>query len=130
MLMLDAMDELLSHIKEVQADVIELSNESLMKMSSFMEKNKLEIDEEISTALQYQDIISQQLSASIEAIDSVKKSIDVYSERYKDGEGLTQESIGKLQEELRVTLADAKDKKSRFLGKLSESNEEDEIEFF
>ncbi|MDF1879168.1 hypothetical protein JHD46_05875 [Sulfurimonas sp. SAG-AH-194-C20] len=130
MLMLDSIDELLSHIKSVQVDVVELSNESLMKMSSFMEKNNLEIDEDISTALQYQDIITQQLNASIEAIDSMKKSIDMFSHAYKNDEGLAQESINKLQEKLSLTLAEAQDKKNRFSGKISASDADETIEFF
>ncbi|MEA1982754.1 MAG: hypothetical protein U9N39_04350 [Campylobacterota bacterium] len=130
MMMLSSIDELLVHIKDVQLDVIELSNESLMKMSSFMEKNSLEIDEDISTALQYQDIISQQLNASIEAIDSMKKSIEIFSHAYKSDEGLANESLVKLQEKLTATLQEAKDKKSRFSGKHASEHADDEIEFF
>ncbi|MEA2073419.1 MAG: hypothetical protein U9O86_07510 [Campylobacterota bacterium] len=130
MMMLSSIDELLVHIKDVQLDVIELSNESLMKMSSFMEKNGLEIDEDISTALQYQDIITQQLNASIEAIDSMKKSIEIFSHAFKNDEGLANESIAKLQEKLTATLQEAKDKKSRFSGKHAPDHAEDEIEFF
>jgi len=130
MMILDSIDELLEHIKEVQQDVMELSNESLMKMSSFMEKNSLEIDEDISTALQYQDIITQQLTATNEAIDSMKKSIDIFSHAYKSDEGLANESLAKLKEKLNVTLQDAKDKKSRFSGKFATEHADDEIEFF
>jgi len=129
-MMLDSIDELLTHIKEVQLDVIELSSESLMKMSSFMEKNSLEIDEDISTALQYQDIITQQLQATINAIDSMKTSLDIFSHAYKSDEGLANESIAKLKEKLNTTLQEAKDKKSRFSGKFAESHADDEIEFF
>jgi len=130
MMMLDSIEELLVHIKEVQLDVIELSSESLMKMSSFMEKNGLEIDEDISTALQYQDIVTQQLNASIEAIDSMKKSIEIFSHAFKSDEGLANESLAKLQEKLTATLQEAKDKKSRFSGKHAPEHAEDEIEFF
>jgi len=130
MMMLDSIDELLEHIKEVQVDVMELSNESLMKMSSFMEKNNLEIDEDISTALQYQDIITQQLTATNEAINSMKKSIDIFSHAYKSDEGLANESIVKLKDKLNATLQDAKDKKSRFSGKHATEHADDEIEFF
>lgn len=130
MLMLDSVEELLAHIKEVQLDVMELSSESLMKMSSFMERNSLEIDEDISTALQYQDIITQQLTATNEAIDSMKKSIDIFSHAFKSDEGLANESIAKLKEKLNTTLQDAKDKKSRFSGKVANDHVDDEIEFF
>ena len=130
MMMLDSIDELLLHIKEVQLDVIELSNDSLLKMSSFMEKNNLEVDDDIATALQYQDIITQQLNASIEAIDSMQKSIDIFSHAYKNDESLAEESLVKLKAKLEATLKDAKDKKSRFSGKSSESSVNEDIEFF
>ena len=130
MMMLDSIDELLLHIKEVQSDVIELSNESLMKMSNYMEKNELEIDEEIATALQYQDIITQQLSATIEAIESMQKSIEVFSHAYKNDESLVSQNMNKLKEKLSATLQEAKDKKSRFSGKITDETIDDEIEFF
>jgi len=112
--MLNSVDELLTHIKDVQKDVIELSSESLMKMSGFMEKNSLEIDEDISMALQYQDIITQQLNATIEAIDSMRQSIEIFSHAYESDESLATQSMVKLQEKLNATLKDAKDKKNRF----------------
>ena len=130
MMMLESIEELLNHIKDVQLDVMELSNESLMKMSGFIERNKLEIDEDISTALQYQDIITQQLTATNEAIDSMVKSIDMFSHAFKSDEGLAQQSIVKLQEKLQTTLAQAKEKKSRFSGKHAAEHADDEIEFF
>lgn len=129
-MILDSIDELLVHIKDVQSDVIELSGESLMKMSGFIEKNGLEIDEDISTALQYQDIITQQLNASIEAIDSMQKSIEIFSHAFKSDEGLVNESLTKLQEKLTATLQEAKDKKSRFSGKHAPEHADDDIEFF
>jgi len=130
MLMLKSVDELLLHIKEVQLDVIELSTESLLKMSSYIEKNSLEIDEDISTALQYQDIITQQLNATIEAIASMQNSIERFSHAYESDENLATESMLKLQEKLSITLKDAKDKKSRFAGKHAAQHADDEIEFF
>lgn len=133
MMILNSVEELLSHIKDVQEDVISLSNESLLKMSGFMEKNNLEIDENIATALQYQDIITQQLNATIEAIDSMRKSIDRFSHAYESDENLATQSLDKLQAKLNATLQDAKDKKSRFSGKVADKADDsdtDEIEFF
>jgi hypothetical protein len=114
---LNSIDELLTHIKDVQLNVMNLSSDSLMKMSSFMEKNNLEIDDDISTALQYQDIISQQLSATIEAIDSIKEVLDI-------------EDNSELQDKLNLILQEAKDKKNRFSGNSIEDSSDDEIEFF
>ena len=131
MVILNAVDELLEHIKEVQLDVIELSNDSLLKMSSFIEKNSLEIDEDISTSLQYQDIITQQLNASIEAIESMRNGINRFNHTYESDENLVNESMQKLQEKLSATLQDAKDKKDRFSGKTAEHDAPtDDIEFF
>ncbi|MFA6192195.1 MAG: hypothetical protein WC665_07560 [Sulfurimonas sp.] len=131
MLILNSVDELLSHIKEVQKDVIHLSSESLMMISSFIEKNALEIDNDVVTALQYQDIISQQLNATIEAIESVQSSIYRFSHAYQTDENLVVESMKKLQDKFSTALSEAKDKKSRFSGKFADGNADtDEIEFF
>ncbi len=131
MLILNSVDELLSHIKDVQKDVINLSSESLMMISSFIEKNALEIDNDVATALQYQDIISQQLNATIEAIDSVQSSIYRFSHAHQADENLVVESMKKLQDKLDAALAQAKDKKSRFSGKSADNHtDSDEIEFF
>ena len=130
MLILDSVDSLLEHIEQVQKDVINLSGDSLLKMSNYIEKNQLEVDDDISTALQYQDIITQQLSASVEAIESMRKSMKRFSHAFESDENLAQDSIKKLQEKLNTTLAEAKDKKNRFSGKVSNDDASDEIEFF
>ncbi len=131
MLILKSVDELLTHIKDVQTDVISLSNDSLLKMSSFIEKNSLEIDEDITTALQYQDIITQQLNATSEAIDSIKNSIEVFSHAFESDENLVASSMQKLQDKLSITLQEAKDKKERFSGRCTQdATDADEIEFF
>ena len=131
MLILKSVDELLDHIKNVQRDVISLSGESLMKMSGFIEKNSIEVDEDILTALQYQDIITQQLSATIEAIDSMKSSMERFSHAYESDENLAAQSIDKLREKLNSTLQEAKEKKDRFSGKSAQQSiDTEEIEFF
>ena len=130
MLILDSVDSLLEHIEQVQKDVINLSGDSLLKMSNYIEKNQLEVDDDISTALQYQDIITQQLNATIDAIESMRKSINRFSHAFESDENLAQDSMKKLQEKLNITLAEAKDKKNRFSGKVSDDDASDEIEFF
>ena len=130
MLILNSVDKLLEHIKEVQEDVISLSHDSLMKMNGFIEKNNLEVDENITTSLQYQDILTQQLNATIEAIDSMRSSIEVFSHAYKNDENLVSQSMKKLEEKLNSTLQEAKDKKDRFSGKSVSDDADDAIEFF
>ena len=128
---LNSVDELLTHIKDVQLDVSNLSNDSLLRMSRYIDKNSLEIDDDISTALQYQDIINQQLNAIVEAIDSMRHSIRVFNHAYESDTNLVNENLNKLQDKLNLALEEAKDKKSRFSGnRNSEETESDEIEFF
>ena len=130
MILLNSIDNLLEHLEEVQNDVISLSNDSLLKMSGYIEKHNIEVDEDIATALQYQDIITQQLTASVEAIESMRVSIKRFSHAFNNDESLAQESMKKLQDKLNITLADAKEKKNRFAGKTSDNEASDEIEFF
>jgi len=130
MLILNSVDSLLEHIKSVQEDVINLSHDSIVKINGFIEKNNLEVDDDVLTAMQYQDIVSQQLNATIEAIDSMRSSIEIFSHAYKSDENLATESITKLQEKLNATLKEAQDKKDRFSGKSAFENADDEIEFF
>ena len=131
MMILNSVDSLLEHIKDVQTDVIGLSNDSLLKMSSYIEKNQLEVDDEISTALQYQDIITQQLTATIDAIESMRTSIDMFTHAYEQDESIARASMNKLEDKLNTTLNEAKEKKNRFSGKTLQDTEEfDEIEFF
>ncbi len=129
MMMLSAIKELLEHIKEVQQDTIKLSQDSTMMLSRFIEESKVEIDDNAATALQYQDIISQQLTATIEAIDSTEKSIDIFENAYQSDEIVATNSLEKLQKKLNLTLDDAKRKRDAFSGKLTHK-QEDEIEFF
>lgn len=129
MMMLSAIKELLEHIKEVQQDTIKLSQDSTMMLSRFIEESKVEIDDNAATALQYQDIISQQLTATIEAIDSTEKSINIFENAYQSDEIVATNSLEKLQKKLNLTLDDAKRKRDAFSGKLTHK-QEDEIEFF
>ena len=94
-----------------------------------MEKNSIELDESAAQALQYQDIISQQLSASIEAINSVQQSINIFESAYESDEKIVNDSLEKLNVKLKSTLEMAKDRREAFSGKLGSSDQE-EIEFF
>ena len=129
MLMLTSINELLEHIKEVQVDTIKLSQDSTMMLSRFIEENNIELDENAATSLQFQDIISQQLNATIEAIDSVQKSIEIFENAYQSDEKVVSGSMGKLQKKLKATLTNARLKREAFSGKLRHENI-DEIEFF
>ena len=129
MLMLTSIHELLEHIKEVQLDTIQLSKDSTMILGRIIEDNNIELDENAAASLQFQDIISQQLSATIEAINSVQKSIEIFENAYNSDEKVVSGSMDKLQEKLKASLKDARLKREAFSGKLRHENE-DEIEFF
>ena len=128
--MLSSIKELLTHIKEVEEDTIKMSQDSMIMLSEFIEKNSIELDDTALQALQYQDIISQQLTATIEAIDSVQKSIDIFENAYDSDEKIASDSIDKLHSKLSKTLQVAKDRRDAFSGKLGHEDETDEIEFF
>ena len=128
---LGSINDLLDHIKHVENDMIELSRDSSIKIANFIEKNSLEVDDDVAEALQYQDIISQQLSATIEAIESVQKSIALFEHSSKNDEVIAIESIGKLHKKLNDSLDRAKERRAAFSGKvLAEDAIDDGIEFF
>jgi len=129
MKMLSSINELLSHIKEVEEDTISMSQDSMLMLGEFIEKNSIELDDNAAKALQYQDIISQQLGATIEAIESMQNSIDIFESAYSSDEKIASNSIDKLHSKLSKTLQKAKDRREAFSGKLN-SEDEDEIEFF
>ena len=127
--MLSLINELLTHIKDVEQDTIKMSQDSMIMLGEFIEKNSIELDENAAKSLQYQDIISQQLTATIEAIESVQKSIEIFENAYKSDERIASDSLNKLNDKLINTLEIAKDRREAFSGKLGH-NDQEEIEFF
>lgn len=126
----DSLHELLEHIKQVEKDTINISKESQLKISTFMEKKGIELDDEATEALQYQDIVSQQLSATIEAIEMVQKNLQMFSHSFKEDEKIADESVIKLRSKLDIVLEEARAKKERFSGHIKDNSDEHEIEFF
>lgn len=126
---LSSINELLVHIKEVEEDTIQMSQESMIMLGEFIEKNNIELDENAAKSLQYQDIISQQLSATIEAIESVQQSIKIFENAYRSDEKIASDSLDKLSSKLTKTLEIAKDRRDAFSGKLGH-DDQDDIEFF
>ena len=52
--LLSSINELLSHIKEVEEDTMNISKDSMLMLSKFIEKNNIELDDNAAKALQYQ----------------------------------------------------------------------------
>lgn len=125
-----SLNNLLEHIKEVEQDTIFLSQEAQMKFSSFIEKNKIELDDEAVEALQYQDIISQQLNATIEAISIVQENLQTFAHNFAEDEKIVESSSTVLRKKLDKVLEEAKAKKDAFSGHTKGNNDEYEVEFF
>ncbi len=126
----DSLNELLEHIKQVERDTITISKEAQMKLSSFIERNGIEVDDEAAEALQYQDIVSQQLSATIEAIELVQKNLQMFAHSFKEDEKIADDSVVKLRAKMQLVLEEAKAKKEAFSGHVKNKSDEYEIEFF
>ena len=126
----DSLNELLEHIKQVEKDTITISKEAQMKLSSFIERNNIEIDDEAAEAMQYQDIVSQQLSATIEAIELVQKNLQMFAHTFKQDELIADESVIKLRTKMDTVLEQAKAKKDAFSGHIKNQSDEHEVEFF
>lgn len=126
----DSLNELLEHIKQVERDTITISKEAQMKLSSFIERNGIAVDDEAAEALQYQDIVSQQLSATIEAIELVQKNLQMFARSFKEDEKIADDSVIKLRKKMQTALEDARAKKDAFSGHIKDRSDEHEIEFF
>lgn len=124
-----ALYEVLDHIKDVEEETIELTKSSHLKIATFLENNNIELSDDVLDALQYQDIISQQLSATIEAISYVESNLKMFEATFINDENMVNESAQKLHQKLNKALEKAKEKRKAFSGK-THSDDEDEIEFF
>lgn len=124
-----AINNLLEHIKSVEQDVMDMTKTSYLSMTKAINEAKVVLPDEALETLQYQDIISQQLSATIEAINSVQKSISFFTHASKEDSDILQKSLDKLSGKLDKAIATAQQKRDAFSGKTGHDNIE-EIEFF
>lgn len=124
-----ALYEVLDHIKDVEKETIELTKSSHLKIATFLENSHIELNDDVLDALQYQDIISQQLSATIEAISYVESHLKMFEATFENDENMANESAQKLHQKLNKALEKAKEKRQAFSGK-THTDSEDEIEFF
>jgi two-component sensor histidine kinase len=130
MMFIRTLNELLDHIKKVESETMELSKDSQMRITSFIEKHGLTPDDETLEAMQYQDIISQQLSATIEAIESVQQHLNYLDHAMQKDDEIAMGSIQKMHDKLTVALDRAQQKHSGFGGKVHHDDDDDGIEFF
>ncbi|MDQ1297787.1 MAG: hypothetical protein QG558_325 [Campylobacterota bacterium] len=127
---LQTLDGLLEHIKTVEYETIVLTREAQLRMVRFIEKNKMTLDDETLEAMQYQDIVAQQLNATIEAIESAQEQMQHFMHVFRHDDQTAAQSIEKMQGKLTCALEKAKEKHSAFSGKVNREDDEDGIEFF
>jgi hypothetical protein len=116
---LQTLNGLLDHIKMVERETIELTKDGSLQVAKFIEKNGLHLDDETLTVMQYQDIIAQQLSATIEAIEALQAHLD-------DKEV----HLDEMEDKLTLVLKMAQEKHSAFGGKTQHHDVDDGVEFF
>jgi len=126
---LHTLDGLLEHIKTVERQTMDLTKEAQLRMVRFIEKQELILDDETLEAMQYQDIIAQQLSATIEAIENAQTHLDSFLQAFNEDDSLAVQSLEKMQGKLTSALERAKEKHLAFGGKI-QHQDDDGIEFF
>jgi hypothetical protein len=126
---LHTLDGLLEHIKSVERETIELTKEGQLRMIRFMEKQGLSLDDETLEAMQYQDIIAQQLGATIEAIENAQTHLESFMRAFSEDDLAAVQNLEKMQDKLTAALEKAKEKHSAFGGKI-QHHDDDGIEFF
>ena len=126
---LQALNGLLEHIKTVERETIELTRDGQLQVVRFIEKNSLHLDDETLEVMQYQDIIAQQLGATIEAIESAQKHLQYFTRAFSEDDSLAAENLEKMHGKLTSALDRAREKHSAFGGKI-QHQDDDGIEFF
>ncbi len=126
---LQTLDRLLEHVIDVEREMITLSAEAHRRISAWITASGGEITDDVVEALQYQDILSQQLSATIEAIESVRRHVggicDASSGRDAEGD----EAMERIDTHLAEILETAQSKRLAFGGRVHQDDDEG-IEFF
>ena len=120
------LDRLLTHVIEVEAEMITLSGESHRRISEWMNNSGISLNDEVIEAMQYQDILSQQLTATSEAMMSIREHLgEIFDTSNQDA--LT--VIDAIDTRMVDVLDKAQFKRSAFGGKVHCGDEEG-IEFF
>ena len=126
---LHTLDGLLEHIKSVERETIEMTQKAQLQVVRFIEKKSLILDDETLEVMQYQDIIAQQLGATIEAIENAQKHLQYFTRAFNEDDSLAAENLEKMHGKLTSALNRAREKHSAFGGKI-QHQDDDGIEFF
>lgn len=126
---LQTLDGLLEHIKIVENETIALTKEGHSQCMKFIEKRALNVDDEMLEVLQYQDIISQQLSATIEAMEKIQMQLHHFIKVFNDNEPVMADHFNEIGDNLASVLKRAQEKHSAFGGK-TQHQDDVGVEFF
>lgn len=123
------LDRLLGHVIEVETEMIVLSGESHRRISEWIQKSGVKVSDEVLEAMQYQDILSQQLSATIEAVESIRAHMGELLESSTQNSSNVLNMIETIDAKLVEVLEKAEQKRKAFSGKVHQDVDEG-IEFF
>lgn len=128
MIPLNTLDCLLAHLIDVESEMITLSANAHRTVAGWIQDEKLQVSDEVLEAMQYQDILSQQLGATIEAIESIRELLSQSVDTEIQEGTVTIEKIGQMDAKLVSVLEKAQQKRAAFSGRSAQDDEA--IEFF
>ena len=126
MALMQILDDLLEHIKQVESETMTLSRDAQLRLTAFIDAAQLQLDDATLEAMQYQDIVSQQLGATVETIESIQASLRECGGEIACRDDAQRESCAA---QLAAALALAQEKRLAFGGKMHHG-EDAGIEFF
>ena len=123
--MTSKIEEVLAHVLNVQEKMMVLSKESIFTIIKYLDQQDEVLQNDVSSAIQHQDILSQQFSATNELLSSLSDTLNNYNENIKES---NENTLINLKDSVDQAYIKDKNKKKSFSGKLEYVVEE--IEFF
>jgi len=122
----NTLDQLLAHVIEVELEMVSLSAESHKKITQWISESNLIPGNDIIEAMQYQDILAQQLSATSDALSKIRDHLeDVFSHSSDESNKMIEIADNQMVQ----ILEEAKFKRAAFSGRRDQSDDQG-IEFF
>ena len=121
---------IMRHVKEVQVEILTLNQQSSDAFIRHLQLKDDVLSDEVLNGMQFQDIITQQLNAIVEAITSVEKSVTIHLRAAHEDNEILHESFFKLHNKMLSSLEEAKKKKEAVGGYALVEESQDELEFF
>jgi len=126
----NSIDELLNHISVVEQDVGTFTYDAFMVVQKYISDNNLEVSDELALALQSQDVIAQQLSATMDAINGFRDGISHFEAYLATDIEKVKHDIDEITKKFDDATAKAVERREAYMGRMQNKNEDDEVEFF